>query len=203
MIKLKDCVIVDVIDDEEEFSEFGGTWSEDIITHMHNLTFITDTGKTINLESYSEGYYGGTNGFLDVGGLYTTILKEVFSGEMAERTLVEFIQWIVSEYARNSVIIQVNNKKGLLHTTIRTERHPIFYEQQVISWYLEELKKEIREQNKKQNKKRGVRPIDWSGINKLKEQAKMIYTPTKEVFALADDRLGLPQSNTLEEFLED
>lgn len=199
MIKLKDCVIVDVIDDEEEFREFGGTWSEDIIIHMHNLMFITDTGKTINLESYSEGEYGGTNGFRDVGGLYTTILKEVFSGDMAERTLEEFIQWIVSEYASNSVIIQVNNKKGLLHTTNRTERHPIFYEQQVISWYLEELKKEIREQNKK----RGVRHTDWYGINKLKEQAKMVYTPTKEVFALADDRLGIPYSTTLEEFLED
>ena len=198
MIKLKDCVIVDVIDDEEEFSEFGGTWSEDIITHMHNLTFITDTGKTINLESYSEGYYGGTNGFLDVGGLYTTILKEVFSGEMAERTLVEFIQWIVSEYARKSVIIRVNNKKGLLHTINRT-RQPISYEQQVISWYLEEVEEEIRKQNKKQ----GLMHTDWSEINELKEQAKMIYTPTKEIFALADDRLGLPHSTTLEEFLED
>lgn len=203
MIKLKDCVIVDVIDDEKEFSEFGGTWSADIITHMHNLTLITDTGKTISLESYSEGDYGGTNGFRDVGELYTTILKEVFSGEMAERTLVEFIQWIVSEYARNSVLIQVNNKKGLLHTTIRTERQPISYELEVISWYLEELKKEIREQDMNQNKKRGVRSIDWSEINKLKEQAKMVYTPKKEVFALADDRLGLPHSTTLEEFLED
>lgn len=199
MIKLKDCVIVDVIDDEEEFSEFGGTWSEDIITHMHNLTLITDTGKMISLESYSEGDYGGTNGFRDVGGLYTTILKEVFSGEMAERTLVEFIQWIVWEYASNSVIIQVNNKKGLLRTTIGTGRHPFFYEQQAISWYLEELKKE----NRKQNEKRGVRHIDWAGINKLEEQAKMVYTPTKEIFALADDRLGLPYSSTLEEFLED
>lgn len=195
MIKLKDCVIVDVIDDEEEFSEFGGTWSEDIITHMHNLTLITDTGKMISLESYSEGDYGGTNGFRDVGELYTTILKEVFSGEMAERTLVELIQWIVSEYARNSVIIQVNNKKGLLNAT----RQPIYYEEQVILWYLEEFKKETREQNMKQ----GVRHTDWSGINKLKEQAKMIYTPTKEIFALADDRLGLPHSTTLEEFLED
>ena len=195
MIKLKDCVIVDVIDDEEEFSEFGGTWSDDVIVHMHNLTLITDTGKTISLESYSEGDYGGTNGFRDVGELYTTILKEVFSGEMAERTLVELIQWIVSEYARNSVIIQVNNKKGLLNTT----RQPIFYEEQVISWYLEEFKKEIREQNMKQ----GVRHTDWSGINKLKEQAKMIYTPTKEIFALSDDRLSLPHSTTLKEFLED
>lgn len=198
MIKLKDCVIVDVIDDEKEFSEFGGTWSADIIRHMHNLTLIMDTGKMISLESHSEGAYGGTNGFRDVGGLYTTILKEVFSGEMAERTLVEFIQWIVSEYARKSVIIRVNNKKGLLHTINRT-RQPISYEQQAISWYLEEVEKEIR----KQNMKRGVLHIDWSGLNKLKEQAKMIYTPTKEVFALADDRLGLPQSKTLEEFLED
>ena len=199
MIKLKDCVIVDVIDDEEEFSEFGGTWSADIIRHMHNLTLITDTGNMISLESHSEGDYGGTNGFRDVGELYTTILKEVFSGEMAERTLVEFIQWIVSEYARKSVIIRVNNKKGLLHTINRTKRQLISYEQQVISWYLEEVEEEIREQNMKQ----GVIHIDWSEINKLKEQAKMVYTPTKEVFALADDRLGLPHSTTLEEFLED
>lgn len=198
MIKLKDCVIVDVIDDEKEFSEFGGTWSADIIRHMHNLTLITDTGKMISLESHSEGYYGGTNGFQDVGELYMTILKEVFSGEMAERTLVEFIQWIVSEYARKSVIIRVNNKKGLLHTINRT-RQPIYYEQQVISWYLEEVEEEISKQNKNQ----GIMDTDWSEINKLKEQAKMVYTPTKEVFALADDRLGLPHSTTLEEFLED
>lgn len=198
MIKLKDCVIVDVIDDEEEFREFGGTWSDDIVRHMHNLTFITDTGKMISLESHSEGHYSGTNGFQDVGELYATILKEVFSGEMAERTLVEFIQWIVSEYARKSVIIRVNNKKGLLHTINRT-RQPISYEQSVISWYLAEVEKEIR----KQNMKRGVLHNDWSGLNKLRDQAIMIYTPTKEVFALADDRLGLPHSTTLEEFLED
>lgn len=198
MIKLKDCVIVDVIDDEEEFREFGGTWSDDIVRHMHNLTFITDTGKMISLESHSEGRNSGTNGFQDVGELYATILKEDFSGEMEERTLVEFIQWIVSEYARKSVIIRVNNKKGLLHTINRT-RQPISYEQQVISWYLAEVEKEIR----KQNMKRGVLHNDWSGLNKLRDQAIMIYTPTKEVFALADDRLGLPHSTTLEEFLED
>lgn len=193
MIKLKDCVIVDVVDDEEVFSNFAGTWSEDIQTTMHNLTFITEQGDSIQLESYSGDYYGEPSGFSNIGELYVTILREVYSGEMGERTFTDFIRWIVSSYAQGLVIIHINNKKGLITPEYDGDGYQSYYGRLAVSWYMDELTNYVD--------KEAFRNLVEGDIERLKQQARETYGEGRGVFLLADDLHTSPISITLEGIL--
>lgn len=193
MIKLKDCVIVEVIDDVEEFSEFAGTWSPDTIKTMHNLTLLTDTGQRVHLESFSDGDYGSINGFEDIGELYITILQEVYSGEMQERTLADFVQWIVEEYTNRAIIITYNNKKGYIYggaTHYDTQEYVV---RMMLDWYIKAVQVELA--------RKGLPKLNITERTKLYGEVKPLVDPQKVVFALAEDALYAPYSATIQEFL--
>lgn len=128
LIKLKDANVVNIIDDLEEYTGFGGTFNPDIVKHMTNFTLELEDGRVVALKSIELGYYSDPIGIADAAPFIIDVLRVVTSGDASELTLAQFIAWIIENHVTEGIVIEVTSsgatKKGFVENSVWDDSRP-------------------------------------------------------------------------------
>lgn len=117
MIKIKNYSLAEILEHESFFSEFAGTFTDDMEVECKNLEFIffhdTDSAKNISLlfDSYKESYYSAVNSLeINLGEYIQNFISLALSTETTKMTIVDFANWVVDNFVASSIKLVVSTK---------------------------------------------------------------------------------------------
>lgn len=114
LIKLSNRNIEDIIDNEEYYSVFGGTFNEDEDEVVTEVTFVTDLGERIHFGSIPVPYGSPIGLQLNPISLMREVLTLVADDENKSLDLNEFIEWFMEFVDNNHYVIELTNSEGVV-----------------------------------------------------------------------------------------
>lgn len=122
-IKLKDCILDEIIDETNDYESFGNTFGDSEHHSFVDFTFKLNDGREISLNSFEGQAFGSPIGINNQTGFLINMLQLVTSGEISNYSIAELIQEVINENSTGEVVLVVS-KNGLTTKGIFTKNNP-------------------------------------------------------------------------------
>lgn len=117
MIKIKNYSLTEILEHESFFSEFSGTFTDDMEVECKNLEFVfthdTDPKENVSLlfDSYKASFYDSVTQLeINLGEYIQNFIELAYEAKTSEMTIVDFANWVVDNFVSISIKLVITKE---------------------------------------------------------------------------------------------